>query len=158
MVHLSHSQPYKKLRKIGFRFKLAVLGNLRVASNLRSFRKQSLTSVHATEFEYGKKVKVLDDFYDQAGVASGHYFHQDLYVARAIEKANPAEHYDIGSRVDGFIAHLAVFRDVNVFDIRELESKDPRIEFRVLDIMNLESVQRIEKISSFIRLFHFIIY
>jgi hypothetical protein len=62
----------------------------------------------------------LDDWNDQAGIARGHYFHQDLWVAKRIFRHAPQEHWDVGSRVDGFIAHLLVFREVVFVDAREL--------------------------------------
>lgn len=65
---------------------------------------------------------VLTDMSSSAGTATGHYFHQDLWAAKKIFKERPANHYDIGSRTDGFIAHLLVFMPVTVIDIRPLES------------------------------------
>ncbi len=81
---------------------------------------------------------VLDDKYKQGGMARGHYFHQDLLVARKIYQANPVKHVDVGSRVDGFIAHLATFRSVYVIDIRDLTSKVENIEFLQADMMNMK--------------------
>lgn len=63
---------------------------------------------------------ILDDYRKQAGIASGHYFHQDLLVASFIHKANPARHIDVGSSVEGFVAHVASYRDIEVIDIRPL--------------------------------------
>src|ERR1700690_2720863 len=40
-----------------------------------------------------------------AGAIEVHYFHQDLWAARRIEKLRPVRHVDIGSRLDGFVAH-----------------------------------------------------
>ena len=37
------------------------------------------------------------------------YFHQDFVVARKIFERNPRLHIDVGSRVDGFVAHVATF-------------------------------------------------
>ena len=34
------------------------------------------------------------------------YFWQDLWASQKIYQNNPDKHYDIGSRIDGFIAHL----------------------------------------------------
>lgn len=65
---------------------------------------------------------ILKDYSDFAGVSSGHYFHQDLLVANFIHKNSPNRHVDIGSRIDGFVAHVAAFRKVEVFDIRNFES------------------------------------
>lgn len=65
---------------------------------------------------------ILSDYSDQAGVAKGHYFHQDLLVACFVHAANPRRHIDIGSRVDGFVAHVAAFRPIEVLDIRPLRA------------------------------------
>jgi hypothetical protein len=80
----------------------------------------------------------LGDRYDSAGTAGGDYFHQDLWVARKIFNANPSEHWDIGSRIDGFIAHLLTFRTVNVIDIRLLESKVSGLVFHQGDVTDLK--------------------
>jgi len=64
----------------------------------------------------------------------GEYFWQDLYVATRIIEENPIRHVDVGSRVDGFIAHLACVRRVEVFDIRPLVSKIENVEFTQWDI------------------------
>ena len=60
---------------------------------------------------------ILGEHVQSAGVASGQYFHQDLYVAQRIFELGPRRHVDIGSRVDGFIAHVAVFRAIEVVDV-----------------------------------------
>lgn len=65
---------------------------------------------------------ILDERTQPAGVAQGAYFHQDLWAARKIFQRNAARHVDIGSRIDGFIAHLLVFMPVTVIDIRTIES------------------------------------
>lgn len=80
----------------------------------------------------------LGDRYHNAGIAGGDYFHQDLWVARKIFAANPGEHWDIGSRIDGFIAHLLTFRTVNVIDIRKLESKVSGLIFHQGDVTALQ--------------------
>lgn len=80
---------------------------------------------------------MLQDLSDQAGSASGHYFHQDLLVATKINQANPQKHVDVGSRIDGFVAHVAAFRDIEVFDIRPLDPlAHPRIRFVQGDLMS----------------------
>ena len=66
---------------------------------------------------------ILTDMDGGAGVAGGHYFHQDLWAARKIFQRRPPEHFDIGSRTDGFVAHLLTFMPVTVIDIRPLVSK-----------------------------------
>jgi len=78
---------------------------------------------------------ILGDRYASSGTASGHYFHQDLLVARKIFLATPQRHVDIGSRVDGFVAHVASFREIEVFDIRPMEISIPNIRFVKMDLM-----------------------
>lgn len=71
----------------------------------------------------------------QSGATRGHYFTQDLFVAQRIYVANPISHIDIGSRVDGFVAHVAVFREIFVGDIRPMSSKLSNISFVQIDLM-----------------------
>jgi hypothetical protein len=68
-----------------------------------------------------KSYPVLIDFDEQAGEGRGHYFHQDLLVASFIAQRNPLRHIDIGSRIDGFVAHVASFRRIDVIDVRDLK-------------------------------------
>lgn len=88
-----------------------------------------------TTFEWGRVFPVLGDRYDEGGTMKGHYFHQDLYVARKIFEENPRNHLDIGSRVDGFVAHVASFRVIELMDIRPIQSKVRNIVFRQADLM-----------------------
>lgn len=76
---------------------------------------------------------------DAGGVASGHYFHQDLLIARRIYVAKPEKHVDVGSRVDGFVAHVAVFREIEVIDVRPINSKVHNIIFKQDDLMGPKS-------------------
>ena len=89
-----------------------------------------------------QKYAIFSDYDDQAGSASGHYFHQDLLVASFINKNNPIRHIDIGSRIDGFIAHVASFRKIDVMDVRDLNSTGhSNISFIKADLMNKDSGQ-----------------
>ena len=78
----------------------------------------------------------IHDKYDESGQAKGHYFHQDLLVANLIFKNNPLHHYDVGSRIDGFVSHVASFRKVKVIDIRLLKSTSENIEYIQADLMS----------------------
>lgn len=75
-----------------------------------------------------------------AGFASGHYFHQDFYVARAIFERKPAKHVDVGSRIDGFVAHVASFRPIELIDIRPLPVRLHNITYRQADFTRMETV------------------
>lgn len=97
-------------------------------------RKLRLAEGH---FSISSLVPCLHDRYDTSGTASGQYFHQDLLVAQKIYKAKPERHVDVGSRVDGFVAHIATFRPIEVLDIRPLESKVKNIIFRQFDLTQI---------------------
>lgn len=81
-------------------------------------------------------VPCLHDWYAEAGSTKDEYFWQDLVVARMIFAANPAKHVDVGSRLDGFVAHVASFRDCEVFDVRPVSTVIPGVVFRQADLMN----------------------
>jgi hypothetical protein len=79
---------------------------------------------------------IMADRFKQGGTTKGHYFHQDLLVAQMIYDAKPDRHVDVGSRIDGFVAHLASFRKVTVIDIRALNSDIKNIDFHQADMMS----------------------
>lgn len=82
---------------------------------------------------------ILDDFTKQAGTATGHYFHQDLLVATLIKQANPSRHIDVGSSIEGFVAHVASYREIEVLDIRPLQiSGHSQIRFVQSDLMRVD--------------------
>lgn len=86
------------------------------------------------------------------------YFWQDLWAARKIFKESPVVHYDIGSRIDGFVAHLLTFRDnVNLIDIRPLDREVDGLKFTCADATNLNSFEdgSIESLSALCSLEHF---
>ena len=84
---------------------------------------QTMNSQYGSVWRIRPDYPCLTDFYSQSGVARGHYFHQDLYIAQKIFRKAPAKHVDVGSRIDGFVAHVASFRELEVLDLRELPSK-----------------------------------
>ncbi len=88
-----------------------------------------------SSFNISRFFLIAEDKFDNSGAASGHYFHQDLLVAQKIFKANPERHVDIWSRVDWFVAHVASYRKIDVFDIRPLDSKVDNINFIQCDLM-----------------------
>jgi hypothetical protein len=88
---------------------------------------------------YDGKLKLLPclyDWFEEGGDINNEYFWQDLYVARKINNNNPEKHVDIGSRLDGFVSHVASFREVEVFDIRPINKNIPGVHFKKMDFMN----------------------
>lgn len=88
-------------------------------------------------FPINKIFPVFADRFRGAGTLSKDYFYQDLFVARKIYEANPIKHVDIGSLIRGFVAHVAVFREIEVFDIRTHNSEVSNIVFKQADLMQL---------------------
>lgn len=97
---------------------------------LRNQRKSAMR-----EFSFGRPYPCLGERFADNGTAKGHYFHQDLLVARRINLKNPHRHIDVGSRVDGFVAHVAAYRAIEVLDIRPLPINIPNVIFRQADLM-----------------------
>lgn len=97
------------------------------------------------------------DYRKQAGSASGDYFHQDLLVASFIYDSSPRNHIDVGSRVDGFVAHVAAFRKIQVLDIRPLTPLGhPNIEFIQADLMSGSGLlPAVDSLSSLHAIEHF---
>ena len=100
---------------------------------------------------------VLVDFDADAGQASGHYFFQDLWAARKIFERRPDRHIDIGSRLDGFVAHLLTFMPVTAVDVRPLTSSVPGLDFVQADATNLDGFadKSVDSVSSLHALEHF---
>ena len=98
----------------------------------------------------------LHDWYEEGGTTKNEYFWQDLLVARMIFAAKPEKHVDIGSRVDGFIAHVASFREIEVFDVRPITTRIPGVQFKQADLMSsVEKVAYCDSLSCLHALEHF---
>ena len=77
---------------------------------------------------------VLGEHKEKSSSVVKHYFNQDLLVAAYVHKNNPKKHVDVGSRIDGFVAHVASFRKIEVFDIRDNNFQFKNIIFKRKDI------------------------
>ena len=98
----------------------------------RSFRKLIMHTPN--DFRISKLYPCLLDRHEESGGTLGQYFTQDLYVATRIFLNNPRHHVDVGSRVDGFVAHIASFRQLEVFDVRPLAQLPFNIKFTQADL------------------------
>lgn len=100
------------------------------------------------------------DKYKQAGNLDSHYFLQDIYMARKVIDSNPNHHFDIGSRVEGFISHLLASGKIDVvtlLDIRPLSIEISGLEFIQTDATSLENIpdNSIASLSSLHAIEHF---
>jgi len=105
----------------------ALRGLPRFAKDWRKFKKGYIGPL--------KCVPCLHDHNEEGGTTKSEYFWQDLLVARWISDAEPLRHVDIGSRVDGFVAHVASFRNIEVFDVRLISTQIPGVIFTQADLM-----------------------
>ena len=101
----------------------------------RYFKESRMFSAAGGSIE--ERFPILTDYKDSAGVAKGHYFHQDLLIAQKLFLNNPERHVDIGSRIDGFVAHVASFREIELFDIRPIRTKLRNVTFRIQNLLEL---------------------
>lgn len=125
---------------------------------LREYRKlKEQARLNKQDFPFGQLHPCFEDRSQESGTASGHYFHQDLLVAGKIFKNNPIKHVDIGSRMDGFISHVASFREIEFFDIRKLTNPIDNIKFVQADLMddNFNIVDYCDSVSCLHALEHF---
>lgn len=121
-----------------------------------AFKSASRAGRH--DFPLARLRPVLSDHRDNAGVASGAYFHQDLYVASRIHSKDPIRHIDVGSLISGFVAHVASFRAIEVIDIRPLRTSAGNISFVRADLMDSDLVGTVgvaDSVSSLHAIEHF---
>lgn len=114
----------------------AIRGLPTYLKNLCEYCRQS--GEKKNDFPFGVPVPCLSDRYEKSGTASGPYFHQDLLAAQRIFENKPVKHIDIGSSVYGFVSHVASFREIEVFDVRDLGDTTDlvNIRFRQHDILD----------------------
>ncbi|MBS1543743.1 MAG: DUF268 domain-containing protein [Bacteroidetes bacterium] len=90
-----------------------------------------------SEFPLADHYPILRERFETNGDLKSHYFHEDLLVAQRVFENNPLKHVDVGSRVDGFVAHVASFRNIEVFDIRPQQAEVKNIRFVTADFMDI---------------------
>jgi len=125
----------------------------------RQNRKQYILTNTRSNFTYHRKFAkpYYTDRYHAAG-RLGAYFWQDLWAAHHLYEDHPERHYDIGSRIDGFIANVSSFiSEVILIDVRPLSQKIPNVTFQCMDATKLENLDdgSISSISSLCALEHF---
>lgn len=118
------------------RFFSAMAGLPRVVADYFRFRR---LQNDANNWPVSLTAPIPVNSYAPNGEPRGHYFWQDLYVAQRVFAASPSHHIDVGSRVDGFVAHVASFRPLTVLDIRPTRIDVSNIQFIQCDLLNLPS-------------------
>ena len=100
---------------------------------------------------------ITTDKFAAAGTVDS-YFWQDLWAARLIHANHPQEHFDIGSRLDGFIAHVLSYGiPVNMIDVRPFPAEIQGLNTVVDDATDMRQFEdnSIESLSALCSLEHF---
>lgn len=102
-------------------------------------QKQSFEASYACStdqsFAPGPLRPCLLDRYRDGGTASGYHFQLNLIAAQLVYAAKPTRHVDVGSLVEQFVGHVAVFCPVEVIDFRPITTTARNISFRQVDII-----------------------
>lgn len=110
------------------------------------------------EFRINGVLPIITDRWKNAGTFDRHYFLMDIHMAKVVCARQPKKHFDIGSRLDGFISHLLVQNiNVTMIDIRPLPMKIDNIDFIQADATNLDRIEdkSIGSLSSLHAIEHF---
>lgn len=123
----------------------------------RTYREFRVSSNHSGPFGPFIFNPCLGEHLNEAGSLDRHYFLQDLWFARRIYQARPTIHYDVGSRIDGFVAHVLTFMSVCLIDVRELTIKVEGLRFLRDNAVELKTIEdnSVDSLSSLHSLEHF---
>lgn len=123
--------------------------------DLKQLQVQSCTS--GSKFPVTRFYPCYADKDDGAGSFDCGYFYQDLLVAQRVYDNKPKKHVDVASSLYGFVSHVASFRNIEVFDIRPLDSRFKQIHFQQFDLMQINSdwIDYTDSISCLHALEHF---
>lgn len=153
-----------ELRKKPLLFELYVLLiRIRHGMSRRSFKEKlkEYERLNKSDVFHIDKKEIYPRLFDSnayAGKIDGHYFLQDIWFAQKVLENHPVVHYDIGSRVEGFISHLlSSGQKVMQLDIRPLRIKVEGLDFLQTDATDLKGIkgESIESLSSLHAIEHF---
>lgn len=148
MIILFLKQLYKQIFRMGIDLKMIYLFFKWLPSSIKEYFQLLRSKWKDKKFPIKNIFLINQDRYDLWWVAQGHYFHQDLLVAQMIYESKPMKHMDVWSRIDWFIAHVASYREIEIIDIRKIDSKSKNIIFRQLDMMEEIPTEYVESTDS----------
>ncbi|MGI9461449.1 MAG: DUF268 domain-containing protein [Alphaproteobacteria bacterium] len=142
----------KIIRSIDKRTTLKIKNWLAFQKDKKQFAKLlAKNQQHNIAWRFSKNYPIMNEKNLTSGNAGGHYFHQDLLVARRIFQHKPKRHLDVGSQIEGFVAHVASYRKISVMDIRPQKKPIPNVDFIQRDMMQpvkKNSISEKEKFDS----------
>jgi hypothetical protein len=120
---------------------VSIIGSLRhYTTSWRAYRRAQ-ASDPSFPLRWANAYPRLYDFYEPAGQIPRHYFFQDIWAATRVFRSHVLVHHDIGSRMDGFIAHCLVFAKVVMFDIRPLQVSASNLLFCQAQAERMDNVE-----------------
>ena len=127
------------------------------AIDLRRYRKADSLVHSRFPIRLRNTFPCLLDRYENVGRVPRHYFWQDLWGARKVFQSGVKRHYDIGSRLDGFIAHCLPFCEIVMMDIRPLPVQIQNLQFQQVNCLDMKQIPdgSIASLSSFHAIEHF---
>lgn len=133
------------LRKILFLFRMFLFDPVKLARKFIAFPIFLLNLARYSRLHPpgSFRVRMRDLYYatynrfSAAGSVDQHYFHQDIWAARKVHQLDPKDHVDVGSMLNGFVAHVLVTRPVRYVDLRPLSVKIPGLTFVQGNILEL---------------------
>lgn len=124
------------------------LGIIMYFKDYASYVEQDLKIQSGFKVKWRNNFPILTERYEAAGNVPRHYFWQDLWAAKKVYKSKVARHYDVGSRLDGFIAHCLPFCEVVMLDIRPLQEKIKNLSFVQVNCTDMSTI-RSDSLKSF---------
>lgn len=133
------------------------VGVARVLRDMVRYARAERAASSGFPLRLGEAYPALHDWFERAGSMPKHYFLQDLWGARKVFASGTPRHFDIGSRIDGFIAHCLCFTEVTLLDIRQLDIPVKGLSFRRANAMDMSGIDSdsIASLSTFHAIEHF---
>lgn len=130
---------FPELPALAKKIVLFPLSAMRYARQAIQYRRASADE-QEFPFTFIDSCPLVYDAGDEAGSVPRHYFQMDLWAARKVHQLAPKKHVDIGSRLDGFVAHCASFSSLTMVDIRPLKEPIRGLEFVQGDATDLRRI------------------
>ena len=131
----SNMQPLSKKKRFGFLLLSLGFDPRKTARSIRSvayFFRTYIQFVRKSDPNIRRALRLspmLGEQLEQAGTISDDYFALDLWAAQTTKTLDANRHLDVGSRLDGYVAHVLTFSSLDVLDIRELKSNVKGLNF-----------------------------
>jgi hypothetical protein len=128
-------QPLSKKKRFGFLLLSLGFDPRKTARSIRSvsyFLRTYIQFVRKSDPKVRRTLMLspmLGEQLEQAGTISDDYFALDLWAAQTTKTLEVSQHLDVGSRLDGYVAHVLTFSSLDVLDIRDLNSNVRGLNF-----------------------------